>query len=79
MPWENQNDKTPEMEETSGQIDQDIRSLEKLLDSEGKKTLKRLLDNSAELERWLVCESFKDGFRLGIQLMTAGLEGRKHL
>ena len=77
MPWENQNDKTPEMETLSEQIDQDIESLEKLLDGEGKKILERLLDNSAELERWLVCEGFKDGFRLGVQLTAAGLEGGK--
>lgn len=65
VPWENQNDKTPEMEAVSEQIDRDIESLEKLLDGEGKKILERLLDNSAELERRLVCEGFKDGFRLG--------------
>ena len=79
VPWENQNDKTPEMEALSEQIDRDIESLKKLLDGEGKKILERLLDNSAELERWLVCEGFKDGFRLGVQLTAAGLEGGKQL
>lgn len=77
VPWENQNDKTPEMEAVSEQIDQDIESLKKLLDSKEKTILERLLDNSAELERWLVCEGFKDGFRLGVQLTAAGLEGGK--
>ena len=75
MPWESQNDKTPEMEALSEQTHRDIESLEKLLDGEGKKILERLLDNSAELERWLVCEGFKDGFRLGVQPTAAGLEG----
>lgn len=55
------------------QVDQDIERLEKLLDDEGKKVLERLLDNSAELERQMVCEGFKDGFRLGVQLLTAGM------
>lgn len=73
VPWENRNDKTPEMEPFSEQVDKDIERLEKLLDDEGKKVLERLLDNSAELERQMVCEGFKDGFRLGVQLLTAGM------
>lgn len=73
VPWENRNDKTPEMEPYSEQADQDIQYLENLLDAEGKKVLERLLDNSAELERLQVCEGFKDGFRLGVQLVIAGL------
>lgn len=73
VPWENRNDKTPEMEPFSDQVDKDIQCLEKLLDDEGKKVLERLLDNSAELERLMVCEGFKDGFRLGVQLVAAGM------
>lgn len=73
VPWENRNDKTPEMEPLCEQVDQDVERLEKLLDDEGKKVLERLLDNSAELERQMVCEGFKDGFRLGVQLLTAGM------
>lgn len=73
VPWENWNDKTPEMEPYSGQADQDIQYLETLLDDEGKKALERLLDNSAELERLMICEGFKDGFRLGVQFVIAGL------
>lgn len=73
VPWENRNDKTPEMEPLGEQVDQDIERLEKLLDDEGKKILERFLDNSAELERQMVCEGFKDGFRLGVQLVTAGM------
>lgn len=73
VPWENRNDKTPEMEPFSEQVDKDIERLEKLLDDEEKKILERLLDNSAELERQMVCEGFKDGFRLGVQLVAAGM------
>lgn len=76
VPWENRNDKTPEMEPFSDQVDKDIQCLENLLDDEGKKVLERLLDNSAELERLMVCEGFKDGFRLGVQLVAAGMVSR---
>lgn len=79
VPWENRNDKTPEMEPFSEQVDKDIERLEKLLDDEGKKVLERLLDNSAELERQMVCEGFKDGFRLGVQLVAAGMGGSNKL
>ena len=73
VPWENCNDKTPEMESYSEQADADIEALQQILDDAGKQILERLLDNSAELERLLVCEGFKDGFRLGVQLVIAGL------
>lgn len=77
VPWENRNDKTPEMEPYSEQVDKDIECLKKMLDDEGKKVLERLLDNSAKLERQMVCEGFKDGFRLGVQLVTASVGGGK--
>lgn len=77
VPWENRNDKTPEMMPLSDQVDADIQALEQLLDDSGKQVLERLLDNSAELERKMVCEGFKDGFRLGVQLTAAGFSGKK--
>lgn len=67
------------MEPFSDQADKDIEHLKELLDDEGKKVLERLLDNSAELERLLVCEGFKDGFRLGAQIMLATIDGGKKL
>lgn len=73
VPWENRNDKTPEMEPYSEQADADIEALQKILDDAGKQILERLLDNSAELERLMICEGFRDGFRLGVQLVIAGL------
>lgn len=76
VPWENRNDKTPEMEPFSDQVDKDIQCLDNLLDDEGKKVLERLLDNSAELERLMVCEGFKDGFRLGVQLVATEMVSR---
>lgn len=77
VPWENRNDKTPEMEPLSDQVDADIETLVGLLDDSGKQILERLLDNSAELERKMICEGFKDGFRLGVQLTAAGMGSKK--
>ena len=68
VPWENRNDRTPEMEPFSDQVDQDIIYLEGLPDGEGKKVL----------ERRMVCKGFKDGFRLGVQLVTAAAGGNSH-
>lgn len=73
VPWENRNDKVPEMIPVNEQINSDIDLLREQLDDVGKTLLERLLDNCAELERLSVCESFKDGFRLGMQLVVAGL------
>lgn len=77
VPWENRNDKTPEMVLLSDQVDADIEALDQLLDDTGKQILERLLDNSAELERKMICEGFKDGFRLGVQLTAAGMGSKK--
>ena len=51
--------------------------LKKALCDKEKEVLGRLLENASELERLQVCEGFKDGFRLGIQLVVAGLGGEK--
>ena len=77
VPWENQNDHTPEMAEYKEKVSEDIEKLVALLDSEGNQILERLLDNSAELERHMIYEGFKDGVRLGVQLIAAGMTGKK--
>lgn len=77
VPWENGNDQTPELIPVKEQISADIEHLKGLLDREGNRLLERILDNSADLETHMVCEGFKDGFRLGVQLITAGLDGKK--
>ncbi|MDE6902997.1 MAG: hypothetical protein K2P22_09685 [Lachnospiraceae bacterium] len=77
VPWENRNDKTPEMEEISDRIDGEIERLKGMLDDEGKALLKKLLDDASELERRTVCEGFKDGFRLGTQIVAACLGSGK--
>lgn len=79
VPWENQNDKTPEMELLNDQIDADIKALERVLDDAARQMLERILENSTEMERKLICEGFKDGFRLGAQLAVEGLFGEKEL
>ena len=71
VPWENRNDKTPEMEQCSEQVYRDTEHLTQLLDEDGKKILERLMDNRSELESHQILEGFKDGFRLGVQLTAA--------
>lgn len=74
VPWERRVEKPPEIEKYSDQICEDIEYLQKLLDEVGKSVLERFLDNQSEVERFQVKESFKYGFRLGMQLAVAGLE-----
>lgn len=77
VPWEKQVVKPPEIEQCGDQAYKDIEYLQTLLDEDGKKVLERLLDNGSEVERFQVKESFKDGFRIGMQLVVAGLEAQK--
>ena len=77
VPGENRRGNTPEMDSLSGQVDQDIQWLKRALGDKEDEVLGRLLENASELERLQVCEGFKDGFRLGIQLIVAGLGGEK--
>ena len=75
VPWENRNDKTPEIE----QVYQDVERLTQLLDEDGKKILERLMDNRSELESHQILEGFKHGFRLGVQLTAAGFGNKNKL
>ena len=65
---ENRNDKTPEIEQCSEQVYQDMEHLAQLLDEDGKKILERLMDNRSELESHQILEGFKDGFGWGFSL-----------
>lgn len=78
VPWEKQVEKTSEVEQCGDQMCDDIEYLQKLLNENGRKVLERLLDNGSEVESFLVKESFKVGFRLGMQLTVAGLEKSKN-
>ena len=71
--------KSPEIKQYGDQVCEDIEYLRKLLDENGRKVLERLLDNGSEIERFQIKESFKDGFRLGMQLTAAGLHNQKQL
>ena len=77
IPWENRNDRTPEMAELAERIDGEAERLEGLLDAEGKALLEKLLDDASDLECRAICEGFKDGFRLGAQITAASMEGLK--
>ena len=77
VPWENRNDRTPEMAELAERIDGETERLEGLLDAEGKALLEKLLDDVSDLECRAICEGFKDGFRLGAQITAASMEGLK--
>ena len=55
VPWENRRGNTPEMDLLSGQVDQDIQWLKKVLGDKEKEVLGHLLENASELERLQVC------------------------
>lgn len=76
VPWEKQVEKSPEIKQYGDQVCEDIEYLRKLLDENGRKVLERLLDNGSEIERFQAKESFKYGFRLGMQLAAAGLDSK---
>lgn len=76
VPWERQVERSSEIEQYSDQVCEDIEYLQKQLDEVGKNVLERLLDNNSEVERFQIKESFKYGFRLGMQLVVAGLDGK---
>ena len=77
VPWENRNDRTPEMAELAERIDGEAERLEGLLDAEGKALLEKLLDDVSDLECRAICEGVKDGFRLGAQITAASMESLK--
>ena len=52
VPWENRNDKTPEIEQCNEQVYQDVERLTQLLDEDGKKISKGL---------WITVQNWKAG------------------
>lgn len=79
VPWEIQNDQTPEIKRLNTQVYKDVERLEKFLDDDEKALLERIMENNAERERYSVCEEFKEGFRLGVQLTAAGVYSGKKM
>ena len=67
VPWENQNDVTPQMQEVKSRIDAAFRSLTEQLSNEGIHLLETLMSDRSDLESLALCEAFKDGFRLGAE------------
>ena len=76
VPWERPRHRTPEIETLRERISSGTACLEELLDEKGKELLKRLLDDDAELIGEMSCESFKDGFRFGVQVVLAAMDAR---
>ena len=76
-PWDSQRHGTPAIEKLKAQVSSETERLERLLDKEGKALLDQLLDDNADLEGQMVCEGFKDGFRLGAQITAASLGSGK--
>lgn len=74
VPWEKQAKLPPEIEKCRDQVYADIECLQKELCEHANQVLERLLDNGSEVERFLIREGFRDGFRLGMQLAVAGLD-----
>ena len=73
VPWEQPRCRTPEMEGLRERISSGTACLEGLLDEKGKELLEQLLEDDAELMGEMSCESFKDGFRFGVQVMLAAM------
>lgn len=67
VPWENQNDVTPQMQEVKSRIDAAFRRLTEQLSTEGIRLLETLMSDRSDLESLALCEAFKDGFRLGAE------------
>ena len=72
-PWGSRKCRTPAMKELKDRVSSETDRLEELLDENGKKLLEKFLDDNADLETQTVCEGFKDGFRLGAQVMLAAM------
>ena len=79
VPWEKQVEKSPEIKQYGDQVCEDIECLQKSLDEIGKNVLERFLDNNSEVEQFQIKESFKYGFKIGMQLAAAGLDIKNQL
>lgn len=72
-PWESGKAANPEAERLKERAAGETSRLEQMLDGEGRRLLEQLQDDSAQLEGQAACEAFRDGFRLGAQIMLAAL------
>ena len=70
-PWEDCPGNTEELRGLNQKMSQLSEILEERLDKETRSLLDQYLSNRADMEALLSCDSFKTGFRLGVQIMMA--------
>ena len=70
-PWEDCPGHIEELRSLNQKMSQLSEILEKQLDKEPRSLLDQYLSNRADMETLLSCDSFKTGFRLGVQIMMA--------
>lgn len=71
VPWENRPDNIEEFRRLNQKMGQLSDILKERLDKETQALLDQYISDRADMESLLSCESFKTGFRLGVQLMLA--------
>ena len=71
VPWENRPESIEEFRRLNQRLGQLSNTLEERLDKETQALLDQYISDRADLESLLQCDSFKTGFRLGVQLMLA--------
>ena len=70
-PWENRPENMEEFRRLNQRLGQLSNTLEERLDKETQALLDQYISDRSDLESLLQCDSFKTGFRLGVQLMLA--------
>lgn len=70
-PWEDCPGHIEELRSLNQKMSQLSEILEERLDKETRSLLDQYLSNRADMEALLSCDSFKTGFRLGVQIMMA--------
>lgn len=71
VPWENRPENIEEFRRLNQRLGQLSDTLEERLDKETQALFDQYISDRADLESMLQCDSFKTGFRLGIQLMIS--------
>lgn len=71
VPWENRPENIEEFRRLNQQLSQLSDTLEERLDKETQALLDQYISDRSDLESLLQCDSFKTGFRLGVQLILA--------
>ena len=70
-PWEDCPGHIEELRSLNQKMSRRSDILEERLDKETRSLLDQYLSNRADMETLLSCDSFKTGFRLGVQIMMA--------